>query len=340
VTPSNPTGKRALITGICGQDGSFLSEQLLAKGYQVFGLLRRHASPNLENIEHLLDRVTLMDADMTDQGSLIRAIKRCEPDEIYNLAAQSFVGVSFNQPLLTADVTGLGVYRLLEAVRIVEVAPRMYQASTSEMFGEVDRSPQDESTPFHPRSPYGCAKLLAYWAAVNYRKGYGIPISNGILFNHESERRGIEFVTRKISDAVARIKLGLQEKVALGTLDVKRDWGYSPEYTDLMWRILQHPTADDFVGATGSTHTIADFAREAFAAAGIADWQAHVALDERFTRPTDVVDLCGNPAKAKAVLHWEAKVQLKELASKMVANDLKRWSGAKTSPMQAPAPMA
>src|SRR5881296_2453689 len=251
--------KSALVTGATGQDGSFLMELLLKKGYEVHGLVRRLSIPNIGNIQHLVDRVALLDGDLIDQSSLNAAVKESEPDEVYNLAAQSFVGTSFVQPVLTGEITGLGAVRVLEAIRAYAPDARVYQASSSEMFGKVDREPQDESTPFHPRSPYGVAKVYAYWACVNYREAYDMFAVNGILFNHESPRRGETFVTRKISRAVARIKLGLEERLYLGNLDARRDWGYAPEFVDLMWRVLQHKEPDDFVGATGEAHSVREF---------------------------------------------------------------------------------
>jgi GDPmannose 4,6-dehydratase len=315
-------GKRALITGVTGQDGSYLAEQLLARGYKVYGLVRRLSTPNTRNIAHLLDQITLVDGDLLDQASLQTAVQTVEPDEVYNLAAQSFVGVSFTQPVVTGEVTGLGALRLLEAVRTRADNARFFQASSSEMFGMVKESPQNENSPFHPRSPYGLAKVYAYWACVNYRESYGMFAANGILFNHESERRGHEFVTRKITDGVARIKLGLTKKIILGTLDSRRDWGYAPEYTDLIWRILNAPSPKDYVGATGETHSVEDFVRLAFEAVGITDWRPFVELDPRFTRPAEVDMLCGDARLASTELGWTPKTLVPELVGKMVANDL------------------
>jgi GDPmannose 4,6-dehydratase len=319
---SDPTGKRALITGVTGQDGSFLAEQLLSKGYEVYGLVRRLSTPNTRNIAHLLDRLHLVDGDLLDQASLQTAVQTVEPDEIYNLAAQSFVGVSFTQPVLTGEVTALGALRLLEAVRTGADEARFYQASSSEMFGKVRESPQNENTPFYPRSPYGVSKVYAYWACINYRESYGMFASNGVFFNHESERRGHEFVTRKVTDGVARIKLGLAKKLALGTLDTRRDWGYAPEYTDLMWRILNAEAPGDFVGATGQTHTVEEFVRLAFEHVGISDWKPHVEIDPRFARPADVDQLCGDARRAHEKLGWIAKTRLPELVRIMVNRDL------------------
>jgi GDPmannose 4,6-dehydratase len=325
---SEPKGKRALITGITGQDGSYLAEQLLTKGYEVYGLVRRLSTPNTQNIAHILEKIRLLDGDLHDQASLESAVRAAEPDEIYNLAAQSFVGVSFNQPVVTGEVTGLGAVRLLEAMRSRADKARYYQASSSEMFGKVQETPQTERTPFYPRSPYGVAKVYAYWACVNYRESYGLFVANGILYNHESPRRGLEFVTRKISDGVARIKLGRTSKIRLGTLETRRDWGYAPEYTDLMWRTLQHSTPDDFIGATGESHSVREFVENAFRHVGIQDWQSHVELDPRFARPADVDHLLGNPAKAKDKLGWVPKTRFADLVRIMVESDLKRLSSA------------
>jgi GDPmannose 4,6-dehydratase len=315
-------GKRALITGITGQDGSFLAEQLLSKGYDVYGMVRRLSTPNTRNIAHLLDRIHLVDGDLLDQASLQTAVQSVEPDEVYNLAAQSFVGVSFTQPVVTGEVTGLGALRLLEAVRTGAEDAHFYQASSSEMFGKVPETPQNETTQFYPRSPYGVAKVYAYWACINYRESYGMFASNGVLFNHESERRGHEFVTRKVTDGVARIKLGLAKKLALGNLETRRDWGYAPEYTDLMWRILNAPAPGDFVGATGETHTVKEFVRLAFERVGITDWEPLVEQDPRFGRPADVDSLCGDARRAFEKLGWTAHVRLPQLVQIMVDSDL------------------
>jgi GDPmannose 4,6-dehydratase len=320
------TGKRALITGVTGQDGSFLAEQLLAKGYEVYGLVRRLSTPNTQNIAHLLDRIHLVDGDLLDQASLQTAVHSVEPDEIYNLAAQSFVGVSFTQPVVTGEVTGLGALRLLEAVRTRADKARFYQASSSEMFGKVRETPQNENTPFYPRSPYGVAKVYAYWACINYRESYGMYTSNGVFFNHESERRGHEFVTRKISDGVARIKLGLGETLSLGSLDSRRDWGYAPEYTDLMWRILNASEPGDYVGATGATHSVEEFLKLAFDCVGIVDWKPYVRMDPRYSRPAEVDHLCGDARKARETLGWTAQTSFPKLVNLMVENDLKLLS--------------
>ncbi|MFQ5986885.1 MAG: GDP-mannose 4,6-dehydratase [Thermoplasmata archaeon] len=323
--------RRALITGITGQDGSYLAELLLKKGYEVHGLVRRLSIPNLRNIEHIATQVVLQDGDLMDQSSLNAAVKEAEPDEVYSLAAQSFVGTSFVQPVLTGEITGLGVLRLLEAVRTHAPEARVYQASSSEMFGQVATEPQDETTPFHPRSPYGVAKVYAYWACVNYREAHGMFVSNGILYNHEGERRGLDFVTRKVSDGVARIHLGLADQIALGELEAKRDWGYAPEYVDLMWRILQHEDPDDFVGATGESHSVREFVSEAFRVVGIGDWEPYVKVEKRHFRPAEVFNLRGDASKARKLLGWEPKVRFVELVKIMVEADIERLRRAKAS---------
>jgi GDPmannose 4,6-dehydratase len=317
---------RALVSGATGQDGSFLMELLLKKGYEVYGLVRRLSTPNFINIATIADQVHLIDGDLMDQSSLDAAVKMAKPDEVYNLAAQSFVGTSFVQPVLTGEITGLGVVRLLEAVRAHAPHARFYQASSSEMFGKVDREPQDETTPMHPRSPYGAAKVYAYWACINYREAYGIHVSNGILFNHESERRGLEFLTRKVANGVARIHAGNAKTISLGSLDARRDWGYAPEYVDLMWRVLQYPDPGEFVGATGEAHSVREFVEEAFRVAGIPDWEQHVTVDERNLRPAEVYNLRGNASKAKRLLAWEPKVRFKELVKIMVESELERMT--------------
>ena len=322
--------KHALVSGITGQDGSFLAELLLKKGYEVFGLVRRLSIPNIGNIQHLVDRVALLDGDLIDQSSLNAAVKESEPDEVYNLAAQSFVGTSFVQPVLTGEITGLGAVRVLEAIRAYAPDARVYQASSSEMFGKVDREPQDESTPFHPRSPYGVAKVYAYWACVNYREAHDLFVSNGILFNHESERRGLEFLTRKVSNGVAKIHHGLAKMITLGNLDARRDWGYAPEFVDLMWRILQHKEPDDFVGATGEAHSVSEFVEEAFRVAGISDWEAHVKVDEKNFRPSEIYNLRGDARKAKRVLGWQPKTKFKDLAKIMVEADIESLNESRT----------
>lgn len=317
----------ALITGITGQDGSYLAELLLAKGYTVYGLVRRLSSPNVTNIAHLRDAVNLLDGDMTDQSSMHTALKESNPEEIYNLAAQSFVATSYRQPVLTADVNGLGVVRLLEAVREVVPDAHVYQASTSEMFGLVQESPQTESTPFHPRSPYGVSKVFAYWACVNYREAYKIHVSNGILYNHESPRRGLEFVTRKVTRGVARIARGKAKTIELGNLEAKRDWGYAPEYVDAMWRVLQQKEPGDYVVATGESHSVRDFVEMAFREVGIDDYEPYIRIAPRHLRPAEVQTLCGDASKARRVLGWEAKTRLAELVRIMVRADLEGIAG-------------
>lgn len=318
---------RALISGITGMDGSLLSELLLRKGYEVYGLVRRLSTPNLNNIAEIADQLHLLDGDLMDQSSLDAAVKIAKPAEVYNLAAQSFVGTSFVQPVLTGEITGLGVLRMLEAVRHNAPDARFYQASSSEMFGKVDREPQDETTPMHPRSPYGVAKVYGYWACINYREAYQMFVSNGILFNHEAPlRRGVEFVTRKVARGVARIAAGKAKTISLGSLDAKRDWGYAPDYVDLMHRVLQYKEPDDFVGATGEAHSVREFVEEAFRVAGISDWEKHVTLDEKNLRPSEVFNLRGDASKAKRLLGWEPKVRFKELVRLMVEAELKRVS--------------
>ena len=316
--------KTAFITGVTGQDGSFLAELLLSKGYEVHGLVRRLSSPNITNIKHIMNRIHLPDGDMTDQSSMITALKESEPDEVYNLAAQSFVQTSFRQPVLTADVNGLGVIRLLEAVKGVVPDARVYQASTSELFGLVRETPQNESTPFHPRSPYGVSKLFGYWACANYREAYGMHVSNGILFNHESERRGLEFLTRKVTNGVAMIAIGKADHIELGNLDAKRDWGYAPEYVDAMWRMFQQTKPDDYVIGTGEGHTVREFVQLAFREVGIEKWEKYVRTDPKHMRPAEVATLLADPSKAKKVMRWEAKTKLPDLVRIMVKADLER----------------
>jgi len=317
--------KTALITGITGQDGSYLAELLLDKGYDVYGLIRRLSTPNISRIEQILDDIELVEGDLTDQSSLDNAMRTAKPDEVYNLAAQSFVGTSWNQPVLTGDVSGLGVVRILESVRHQCHDARLYQASTSEMFGKVQEVPQSETTRFYPRSPYGFAKVYGYWACVNYRESYGMHVSNGILFNHESPRRGIEFVTRKITDSVARIYHGLASELRLGNLDAKRDWGFAGDYVEAMWLMLQQDQPDDFVISTGETHSVREFVELAFSEVGL-DWEKYVVVDPKFVRPTEVELLLGDPSKAKNVLGWEPKVKFEELVKMMVAADVERLS--------------
>ncbi len=316
--------KRALVTGITGQDGSYLAEFLLEKGYEVHGLLRRAStSARLERIEHLIDRIELVHGDMSDQGSLIDVVDEVRPHEVYNLAAQSFVGDSWRQAVYTGDVDALGTTRLLEAVRRVRPEARFYQASSSEMYGMVHEVPQKETTLFHPRSPYGVAKAYGYYITVNYRESYGMFTANGILFNHESPRRGFEFVTRKVSDGVARIKLGLAEELRLGNLEAKRDWGFAGDYVEAMWLMLQHDEPDDFVIATGETHTVRELCEIAFARAGL-DYQDYVKVDPQFIRPAEVDLLLGDPTKAREKLGWEPRVTFRELVETMVDADLDR----------------
>ncbi len=316
--------KKALVTGITGQDGSYLAELLLAKGYRVYGLARRLSTPNYERIAHLLDKIEIVDGDLTDQASLIRAVRTAQPDEVYNLAAQSFVKTSFDQAELTGNVTGLGVMRVLEAIRLEKPDAKFYQASSSEMFGKVRETPQTEKTPFHPRSPYGVAKVYGYWATVNYRESYGMFACNGILFNHESPRRGIEFVTRKISDGVAQIAAGKKKKLTLGNLDAKRDWGFAGDYVEAMWLMMQSKTPDDFVIASGKAHTVKEFVVAAFEAAGVEDWEKRVEVDKKFLRPAEVELLQGDAGKAKKELGWAPKTSFKQLVEMMVQADLER----------------
>ena len=323
--------KRALITGITGQDGSYLAELLLDKGYEVFGVIRRAATPSTERIEHILDRITLCVGEMSDQTSLIDAMEASQADEVYNLAAQSFVGDSWTVPVSTGDVDGIGVTRILEAVRRVKPEARFYQAATSEMYGKVHEVPQSETTPFHPRSPYGVAKAYGFYITQNYRESYDLFAANGILFNHESPRRGLEFVTRKITDHVARIKLGRATELRLGNLDSKRDWGFAGDYVEGMWRILQADAPDDFVLATGETLTVREFCEIAFSHVGL-DYEQHVVIDPRFVRPAEVDLLLGDPSKAKSELGWEPKVSFRGLVEMMVDADMARLSPAAGAP--------
>jgi GDPmannose 4,6-dehydratase len=318
--------KRALITGITGQDGSYLAEFLLGKGYDVYGITRRSSTNSFDRIEHIIDRVTLISGDLLDEHSLVAAVKESQPDEVYNLAAQSFVPTSWSQAVLTAEFTAVGVTRMLEAIRAVKPDARFYQASSSEMFGKVVESPQSESTPFYPRSPYGVAKVYGHWITVNYRESYGLFACSGILFNHEGPRRGLEFVTRKVSDAAARIKLGLAKELRMGTLDARRDWGYAPDYVRAMWMMLQQPNADDYVIATGRTHSVQQLVELAFAHVGLR-WRDHVVLDPRFVRPAEVDMLIGDASKAKRILGWSPEVSFEELVRIMVDADLERLSG-------------
>lgn len=315
--------KRALITGITGQDGSYLAEFLLDKGYEVYGFVRRLSTPNIGNIQHIQDKVQLISGDLLDQGSIQDALKESHPDEVYNLAAQSFVKASWEQPVLTGEFTGISVTKVLEAIRHTDKSIRFYQASSSEMFGKVTETPQRETTRFYPRSPYGVAKVYGHYITVNYRESYDMFACSGILFNHESPRRGIEFVTRKISLAVARIKLGIQDTLELGNLDAKRDWGYSRDYIEAMWMMLQQDKPDDYVIATGETHSVKEFVELAFEAAGIDDWQKYVvANNPKFNRPAEVDYLIGDYSKAKSVLGWAPKTSFKELVEMMVKSDI------------------
>jgi GDPmannose 4,6-dehydratase len=316
----------ALITGITGQDGSYLAELLLAKGYRVFGVVRRTSHHSYERIDHLLDRVEIVPADLLDQHSLTVVLQETRPDEVYNLAAQSYVPTSWTQPVLTGEFTALGVTRILEAIRLVHPAARFYQASSSEMFGKVQESPQRETTPFYPRSPYGVAKVYGHWITVNYRESYGLYAVSGILFNHESPRRGIEFVTRKVTDGAARIKLGLARELHLGNLDAKRDWGFAGDYVDAMWRMLQQPAPEDYVVGTGIAHSVRDLVDIAFAHVGL-DWRAHVVIDPRFLRPAEVDVLLADPTKARTRLGWTPTVSFEQLVRSMVDADLERLAG-------------
>ena len=310
----------ALITGITGQDGSYLAEFLLQKGYRVYGLVRRASIFNDARIRHLLDKIEIIDADLLDQVSLMQAVRQAQPNEVYNLAAMSFVATSFQQPVATGEYTALSVVRMLEAVRMIDPSIRFYQASTSEMFGKVQTIPQNERTPFYPRSPYGVAKLYGHWMTTNFRESYAMFACSGILFNHESPRRGLEFVTRKISYAVARIKLGLQEKLVLGNLEAQRDWGFAGDYVEAMWLMLQQDKPEDFVIATGTTHSVQEFVVAAFAHVGITDWQNYVEVDPRFFRPAEVDQLIGDASKAHQQLGWQPRVSFEELVQ-MVESD-------------------
>ena len=317
---------KALITGITGQDGSYLAEFLLEKGYDVVGMLRRSSTVNFERIDHLVKDIELAPGDLIDGASMVSVLRDHEPDEIYNLAAQSFVQTSFGQPVLTGETTALGVTRLLDAIRMVTPEARFYQASSSEMFGKVHEVPQSETTRFHPRSPYGVAKVYGHWITVNYRESYDMFASSGILFNHESPRRGLEFVTRKITDAVARIKLGLEDELLLGNLDARRDWGFAGDYVRAMWMMLQHDVADDFVIATNETHSVRDFCEIAFGLVDL-DWEKYVKIDEKYYRPAEVELLIGDASKAQDELGWSPSVRFAELVEMMVKADLDRLSG-------------
>lgn len=319
--------KVALITGVTGQDGSYLAELLLEKGYQVHGMVRRSSEEKFERIGHLRDRVKLHQGDLLDQFSLAALLQQVQPDEVYNLAAQSFVPTSWSQPVLTGEFTALGVTKMLEAIRHTRPRVRFYQASSSEMFGKVREAPQTEATPFYPRSPYGVAKAYGHYITVNYRESFGLYAVSGILFNHESPRRGLEFVTRKVTHAAARIKLGLQERLAMGNLDAKRDWGFAGDYVEAMWRMLQQDQADDYLIATGETHTVRELCEVAFARVGL-DWQKHVFVDPQYVRPAEVDLLVGNFAKARRTLGWEPKVRFEALVQMMVDADLERLKSA------------
>ncbi len=315
--------KRALITGITGQDGSYLAEFLLEKGYTVFGMVRRASKDNFERIEHFLPRLEIRQADLLDQLSVIRVLEESRPHEVYNLAAQSFVPTSWNQPVLTAEFTALGVTRMLDAVRLVDPGVRFYQASSSEMFGKVRETPQNERTPFHPRSPYGVAKVYGHHITVNYRESYGLFACSGILFNHESPRRGLEFVTRKVTDAAARIKYGLAREVRLGNLDARRDWGFAADYVQAMWLMLQQDQPDDYVVASGESHSVQELVEHAFEYVGL-DWQGYVVVDPMFKRPAEVDALLGDASKARAKLGWAPTVNFPEMVRMMVQADLDR----------------
>lgn len=320
--------KKSLITGITGQDGAYLAKLLLDKGYKVYGTYRRLSTPNFWRLQYtgVFDKVNLIPADLLDAASIVEAIKISEADEIYHLAAQSFVGASFEQPIGTGEITGLGVTRILEAIRQLNTKIKFYQASTSELYGESQSTPQLEETPFHPRSPYAAAKLYGYWITKMYREAYGIFACNGILFNHESPLRGLEFVTRKISNAVAKIVLGIEKDLKLGNLEAKRDWGYAPEYVESMWLMLQQDEPDDYVIATNETHSVKEFVETAFNIVNI-DWQKYVSVDKRFFRPLDVNQLKGDYSKAERKLGWRPKVKFNELVEIMVKSDLDRWKG-------------
>ncbi|MGE3841692.1 MAG: GDP-mannose 4,6-dehydratase [Vicinamibacterales bacterium] len=317
--------KRALVTGITGQDGSYLAEFLLSQGYEVFGVARRLSAPNTWRVAHLVDRITLMQADLLDQLSLIKVVEQADPEEVYNLAAMSFVPASWDQPMLTGEFNSQGVIRMLEAIRRVNPKVRFYQASSSEMYGKVREVPQTELTPFYPRSPYGVSKVFGHYITVNYRESYGLFAVSGILFNHESPRRGLEFVTRKVTHGVARIKLGLADHLALGNLDARRDWGFAGDYVRAMWAMLQQEHADDFVIATGVEHSVKELVEIAFGHVGL-DWQRYVRIDPAFLRPAEVDHLVGNADKARRVLQWEPSVDFRGLVTMMVDADLQRLS--------------
>ena len=313
--------KRALITGVTGQDGSYLAELLLEQDYEVIGMVRRSSTLNFERIAHIQDRLTIVAGDLLDEISLINILRDTKPEEVYNLAAQSFVQTSWNQPVLTGETTALGVTRVLDAIRIANPEIRFYQASSSEMFGKVQEVPQSETTPLYPRSPYGVAKVYGHWITINYRESYGLHASSGMLFNHESPRRGLEFVTRKVTHGAARIACGLADKLPLGNLDAQRDWGFAADYVRAMWLMLQQDKPEDYVIATGETHSVRELCELAFAAAGL-DWSDHVVIDERFLRPAEVDLLVGDPSKAERVLGWHRDVEFPELVAMMVEADM------------------
>lgn len=319
---------RALITGVTGQDGSYLAELLLSKGYEVVGVVRRTSHHSYERIEHLLDRIEVVAADLLDQHSLTVVLQDTRPDEVYNLAAQSYVPTSWTQPVLTGEFTALGVTRILEAIRLVHPKAKFYQASSSEMFGRVTETPQRETTPFYPRSPYGVAKVYGHWITVNYRESYNLYAVSGILFNHESPRRGIEFVTRKVTDGVARIKLSLARELRLGNLDARRDWGFAGDYVEAMWRMLQQPEPRDYVVGTGKTHSVRDLVEAAFGHVGL-DWRKHVVTDPKYMRPAEVDLLQADPSKARKQLGWSPKIGFAELVAMMVDADLERLRGVR-----------
>ncbi len=321
--------KRALVTGVTGQDGSYLTELLLEKGYHVSGMLRRSSTETFERIEHIKNDIQFVHADLLDQMSLISAIREARPREVYNLAAQSFVPASWKQPILTSEFSAVGVTRILEAIRTVDPSIKFYQASSSEMFGKVQKMPQDETTPFYPRSPYGVSKVYAHWITVNYRESYDLFTVSGILFNHESPRRGREFVTRKVTEGAAKIKLGLQEKLYIGNLDARRDWGYAKDYVEMMWRMMQEDKPEDYVIATGKTHSVTDLIRVAFEHVGL-NWEDHVVQDPSLFRPAEVDLLVGDPSKAKRNLGWEPQVGFQELIQMMVDADIEQLEKSAT----------
>lgn len=315
--------KKAFITGVTGQDGSYLAEFLLEKGYEVYGMTRRTSTQNLERIEHIKDKINIVHGDLADQSSLICLLQKIQPDEIYNLAAQSFVHSSWTEPITTAEFTGVGVLKILEAMRLVCPNAKFYQASSSEMFGAVP-APQSEKTAFHPRSPYAVSKVFGHYITINYRESYGLFACSGILFNHESPRRGLEFVTRKITDGVAKIKLGMAKELRLGNLDAKRDWGFAGDYIKAMWKMLQESKPDDYVIGTGENHSVREFVEEAFKAAGIANWKKYVKIDKKFIRPAEVNELKADFSKAKKKLGWKPEIKFKELVKMMVEADIER----------------